>query len=181
MLGHVIAQDVGRALNPALVEGQMRGGATQGLGWALLEELAYDEHGQLVDRPFVDYALPTAAFTPLIDTEIVEVPGARGAVRRQGRRRGARVGVPGAVANAVAAATAGVRHEAAADDARAGLAGDCQWRRWRSVPGGIGPEVASWGCRLSARGRCAPAAPWRRLGKRRWRRGGMGLDRGPAT
>ena len=47
VLAHVIAQDVGRALNPALVEGQMHGGTAQGIGWALLEELAYDENGQL--------------------------------------------------------------------------------------------------------------------------------------
>ncbi len=45
LLRHVIAQDVGRALNPALVEGQMRGGATQGMGWALFEELGHDEDG----------------------------------------------------------------------------------------------------------------------------------------
>ena len=48
LLRHVIAQDVGRALNPALVEGQMRGGATQGMGWALFEELDHDEDGRLL-------------------------------------------------------------------------------------------------------------------------------------
>ena len=64
VLGHVVAQDVGRALNPALVEGQMRGGAAQALGWALWEELAHDEHGQLVTATLVDYALPTAAMFP---------------------------------------------------------------------------------------------------------------------
>ena len=50
LLAHVVAQDVGKALNPALVEGQMHGGAAQGIGWALLEELAYDEDGQLQRR-----------------------------------------------------------------------------------------------------------------------------------
>src|SRR5262249_31954782 len=54
VLGHVIAQDVGRALNPALVQGQMQGGTAQGLGWALLEELAHDSHGQLTTGTFVD-------------------------------------------------------------------------------------------------------------------------------
>ena len=63
VLGHVVAQDVGRALNPALVEGQMRGGTTQGLGWALLEELVHDSHGQLTTGTFVDYAMPTAVDT----------------------------------------------------------------------------------------------------------------------
>ena len=109
LLGHVIAQDVGRALNPALVEGQMRGGATQGLGWALLEEMAYDEHGQLVSGSFVDYALPTAVFTPVIDTEIVEVPAPEGPFGAKGVGEAPVIGVPGAVANAIAAATHGVR------------------------------------------------------------------------
>ena len=88
VLGHVVAQDVGRALNPALVEGQMQGGTTQGLGWALLEEIAYDEHGQPVAGSFVDYAMPTAGGVPWIDTRDRRGPRARGPVRRQGRRRG---------------------------------------------------------------------------------------------
>ena len=109
VLGHVIAQDVGRALNPALVEGQMHGGTTQGLGWALLEEIAYDEHGQPVAGSFVDYAMPTAGGVPLIDTEIVEVPAPEGPFGAKGVGEAPVVGVPGAVANAVAAATGGVR------------------------------------------------------------------------
>lgn len=109
VLRHVIAQDVGRALNPALVEGQMRGGTTQGLGWALLEELAHDSHGQLTTGTFVDYALPTASITPPIDTEIVEVPAPEGPYGAKGIGEAPVVGVPGAVANAIAAATGGVR------------------------------------------------------------------------
>jgi CO/xanthine dehydrogenase Mo-binding subunit len=109
VLRHVIAQDVGRALNPALVEGQMRGGATQGLGWALLEEIAHDDHGQLVTGTFVDYAMPTAGLTPPIDTEIVEVPSPDGPYGAKGVGEAPVVGVPGAVANAIAAATGGVR------------------------------------------------------------------------
>jgi CO/xanthine dehydrogenase Mo-binding subunit len=109
VLGHVIAQDVGRALNPALVEGQMQGGATQGLGWALFEELAYDEHGQPIAGSFVDYAIPTAGGVPRIDTEVVEVPAPDGPFGAKGVGEAPVVGVPGAVANAVAAATGGVR------------------------------------------------------------------------
>jgi CO/xanthine dehydrogenase Mo-binding subunit len=109
VLGHVIAQDVGRALNPALVEGQMCGGTAQGLGWALLEELSHDGHGQLTTGTFVDYALPTAAFTPWIDTEIVEVPAPEGPFGAKGVGEAPVVGVQGAVANAVAEATAGAR------------------------------------------------------------------------
>ena len=109
VLGHVIAQDVGRALNPALVEGQMQGGATQGLGWALLEELAYDEHGQPVAGSFVDYAMPTAGGVPPIDAQVVEVPAPDGPYGAKGVGEAPVVGVPGAVANAIAAATGGVR------------------------------------------------------------------------
>ena len=101
VLRHVVAQDVGRALNPALVEGQMHGGAAQGLGWALLEEMVHDSQGQLVTGTFVDYSLPTARTVPAIDTEIVEVPAPEGpyeprawarhrwwAPGRRGQRRG---------------------------------------------------------------------------------------------
>jgi CO/xanthine dehydrogenase Mo-binding subunit len=109
VLNHVIAQDVGRALNPALVEGQMRGGATQGLGWALLEELAHDSHGQLTTGTLVDYPLPTATIVPSIDTEIVEVPVPEGPYGAKGVGEAPVVAAPGAVANAIAAATGGAR------------------------------------------------------------------------
>ena len=78
LLRHVIAQDVGRALNPALVEGQMRGGAAQGMGWALFEELGHDEDGRLLTGSFLDYAIPTAERVPEIETLIVEVPAPDG-------------------------------------------------------------------------------------------------------
>jgi CO/xanthine dehydrogenase Mo-binding subunit len=109
VLAHVIAQDVGRALNPALVEGQMRGGTAQGLGWALLEAVLHDEHGQLSTGTLVDYAMPTASVVPFIDTEIVEVPAPDGPFGAKGVGEAPVVGVAGAVANAIAAATGGVR------------------------------------------------------------------------
>jgi CO/xanthine dehydrogenase Mo-binding subunit len=108
LLRHVIAQDVGRALNPALVEGQMRGGATQGMGWALFEELGHDEDGRLLTGSFLDYAIPTAERVPEIETLIVEVPAPDGPFGAKGIGEAPVVGAPAAVANAVAAAT-GVR------------------------------------------------------------------------
>jgi CO/xanthine dehydrogenase Mo-binding subunit len=108
LLRHVIAQDVGRALNPALVEGQMRGGATQGIGWALFEELVHDEDGRLLTGSFLDYALPVAERVPEIETLIVEVPAPDGPYGAKGIGETPVVGAPAAVANAVAAAT-GVR------------------------------------------------------------------------
>jgi CO/xanthine dehydrogenase Mo-binding subunit len=109
VLAHVIAQDVGRALNPALVEGQMQGGTVQGLGWALLEELAHDDHGQLTTGTLVDYAMPTAEGTPPIDAQIVEVPAPEGPYGAKGVGEAPIVGVAAAVGNAIAAATGGVR------------------------------------------------------------------------
>jgi CO/xanthine dehydrogenase Mo-binding subunit len=105
LLKHVIAQDVGRALNPALVEGQMRGGATQGIGWALFEQLDHDEDGRLLTGSFLDYALPTAERVPEIETLIVEVPAPDGPFGAKGIGEAPVVGAPAAVANAVAAAT----------------------------------------------------------------------------
>jgi CO/xanthine dehydrogenase Mo-binding subunit len=109
VLGHVVAQDVGRALNPALVEGQMHGGTTQGLGWALLEEIGYDQQGQPIAGSFVEYAMPTSGVVPAIETEIVEVPTPEGPYGAKGVGEAPVIGVAGAVANAIAAATDGVR------------------------------------------------------------------------
>ena len=105
LLGHVIAQDVGRALNPALVEGQMRGGVAQGMGWALFEQLDHDEDGRLLTGSFLDYAIPTAERVPDIETLIVEVPAPDGPFGAKGIGEAPVVGAPASVANAVAAAT----------------------------------------------------------------------------
>jgi CO/xanthine dehydrogenase Mo-binding subunit len=108
VLRHVVAQDVGRALNPALVEGQMLGGVTQGFGWALYEQLAFDDSGQLRTGSFVEYAVPTIDTVPPIDLEIVEVPAPDGPFGAKGIGEAPVIGVPAAVANAIAAAV-GVR------------------------------------------------------------------------
>ena len=108
LVHHVVAQDVGKALNPALVEGQMRGGVTQGIGWALFEELAHDEDGRLLTGSFLDYAIPPADRVPEIETLIVEVPAPDGPFGAKGIGEAPVVAAPAAIANAVAAAT-GVR------------------------------------------------------------------------
>jgi len=109
VLGYVIAQDVGRAINPASIEGQLQGGATQGLGWALREAMVYDETGQLLTGTFLDYALPMAPDVPAFETIIVEVPSADGPYGARGIGEGPVCGAAAAVANAIAAAT-GVRY-----------------------------------------------------------------------
>ena len=69
-------QDAGRAIHPDYVEGQMQGGAAQGIGWALNEEYVYDGDGVLENPGFLDYRVPVASDLPMIDTQIVEVPNA---------------------------------------------------------------------------------------------------------
>ncbi len=105
VLAHVIAQDVGKALNPALVEGQMHGGTAQGIGWALLEELNHDENGQLRGGTFAEYALPSTDQVPAIETLIVEVPAPDGPFGAKGIGEPPVCGVPGAIANAIFAAS----------------------------------------------------------------------------
>ena len=67
-------QDVGKAIHPSYVEGQMQGGASQGIGWALNEEYIYDKEGHLQNAGFLDYRMPVASDLPMIDTVLVEVP-----------------------------------------------------------------------------------------------------------
>lgn len=98
-------QDVGRALNPALVTGQQLGGAAQAVGWALREALVHDEHGQLVSATFLDYGLPRAEDIPALATSYVEVPAPDGPFGAKGIGEAAVVGGAAAIANAVAAAT----------------------------------------------------------------------------
>lgn len=71
---YVAAQDVGHALNPPLVEGQILGGAVQGLGFALYEEMTYDDNGQLLTGTLMDYSMPKADQVPPIEVILVEVP-----------------------------------------------------------------------------------------------------------
>ena len=68
------AQDVGRAIHPSYVEGQIQGGAVQGIGWALNEEYIYDDRGRLENPGFLDYRMPVASDLPMIDAVLVEVP-----------------------------------------------------------------------------------------------------------
>ena len=73
VLSYTAVQDAGKAIHPAYVEGQMQGGAAQGLGWALNEEYIYNDEGVLENPGFLDYRIPVCSDLPMIDTEIVEV------------------------------------------------------------------------------------------------------------
>jgi CO/xanthine dehydrogenase Mo-binding subunit len=74
ILRFVVAQDVGKAIHPSYVEGQMQGGVVQGIGWALNEEYIYDKQGRLDNAGFLDYRCPVASDLPMIETVMVEVP-----------------------------------------------------------------------------------------------------------
>jgi CO/xanthine dehydrogenase Mo-binding subunit len=74
ILRYVAAQDVGRAIHPSYVEGQIQGGVVQGIGWALNEEYIYTAKGQLDNAGFLDYRCPVASDLPMIETILVEVP-----------------------------------------------------------------------------------------------------------
>lgn len=76
VLRYTAAQDAGKAIHPSYVEGQLQGGAVQGIGWALNEEYIYDENGILQNPGFLDYRIPLASDLPMIDAIVVEVPNA---------------------------------------------------------------------------------------------------------
>lgn len=97
----VMAQDVGRAVNPLAVSGQMMGGAAQGAGWALCERLVYDDDGQLLTGTLMDYAVPKALDLPPIETILVERPSDYAPHGVRGVGEPPIIATAGAIANAV--------------------------------------------------------------------------------
>jgi CO/xanthine dehydrogenase Mo-binding subunit len=73
VLCYTALQDVGKAIHPSYVEGQLQGGVAQGVGWAINEEYVYDPEGRLLNASFLDYRMPTALDLPMIDAVLVEV------------------------------------------------------------------------------------------------------------
>jgi carbon-monoxide dehydrogenase large subunit len=103
----VTVEDVGRAINPALVHGQAHGAAVQGLGGAFLEQLVYDDAGQLLTGTLADYAMPVASAFPSIEAiTLEEAPSTLNPLGAKGAGEGGIVAVGAAAANAVAAALA---------------------------------------------------------------------------
>lgn len=103
-----IAYDVGRAINPMLVDGQLVGGMAQGLGGALLEEFVYDSEGQLLTGSFMDYLLPSSMEVPPVEIVLTEdAPSPLNPLGVKGAGEGGTVGVGAALANAVCNALGG--------------------------------------------------------------------------
>ena len=90
VLRYVVVEDIGRCINPLLVHGQAVGAAVQGIGSTLLEELVYDDNGQLLSGTFMDYLLPTSQDAPPIDDVVLEeAPSALNPLGVKGRGRAA--------------------------------------------------------------------------------------------
>ena len=105
ILKYICVQDVGKAINPTLVEGQMQGGSVQGIGIALSEQLVYGEDGRLLNPSLLDYRKMTAIDLPKIETVIVEVPTPDGPYGAKGAGEPPIVPGPAALANAIRDAT----------------------------------------------------------------------------
>ncbi len=73
ILRYTAVQDVGKAIHPSYVEGQLQGGVAQGIGWALNEEYLFDAEGSMENPGFLDYRVPVTSDLPMIDTVLVEV------------------------------------------------------------------------------------------------------------
>jgi carbon-monoxide dehydrogenase large subunit len=105
---HVIVHDCGRVINPMIVDGQIHGGAAQGVGEALMEEIVYDENGQLLNASLLDYLLPTAMDVPDFAVSHIETPTIDGLGGFKGVGEGGLIGTVPAVVNAVADALSGI-------------------------------------------------------------------------
>ncbi len=103
---YVVVEDCGVMLNPAIVEGQVRGGVAQGIAAALYEELAYTEEGQLQSASLIDYLVPTAAEIPALEIHHLETPSQFSETGAKGMGEGGTIGAPACIASAVADAVA---------------------------------------------------------------------------
>jgi len=105
---YLVVDDVGHAINPLIVRGQVHGGVAQGVGQAVLERTAYDkESGQLLSASFMDYALPRAEDLPEIEVDLIEVPCETNPLGVKGAGEAGAVGSPPAVMNALVDALSG--------------------------------------------------------------------------
>jgi len=101
ILRYTACQDVGKAVHPSYVEGQIQGGVAQGVGWALNEEYFYDENGTLKNSGFLDYRMPTCLDLPMIETILVEVANPGHPIGVRGVGEVPIVPPPAAIANAI--------------------------------------------------------------------------------
>jgi carbon-monoxide dehydrogenase large subunit len=109
VIQHVGIDDVGRVINPMLVDGQTHGAIVQGLGQALMEDSIHDlKSGQLLTGSFMDYALPRADNVPFFEVHCHEVPAPNNPLGIKGAGEGGTTGAPPAIMNAIVDALRGV-------------------------------------------------------------------------
>jgi CO/xanthine dehydrogenase Mo-binding subunit len=101
ILRYTALQDAGKAIHPSYVEGQVQGGAVQGIGWALNEEYFYNNEGQMLNSTFLDYRMPISLDLPMIDTVIVEVANPGHPYGARGVGEASLIPAMGAIANAI--------------------------------------------------------------------------------
>ena len=101
ILRYTATQDVGKAIHPSYVEGQIQGAVAQGIGWGLNEEYFYDDKGTLRNSGFLDYRMPTCLDLPMIETILIEVPNPGHPVGVRGVGEVPIIPPPAAVANAI--------------------------------------------------------------------------------
>ena len=101
VLRSTLFQDVGKAVHPDYVAGQMQGGVVQGLGWALHEEYVYNAEGRLLNTSLLDYRMPTALDVPNTETVILETPNPGHPYGVRGVGEASILNPPAAVANAI--------------------------------------------------------------------------------
>ncbi len=102
ILRYVAVEDCGRVINPLVVDGQVCGSVAQGLGGALLEEIVYDESGQLLTATLMDYLVPSAPDVPDIETHHLEIESRNSLGGFRGVGESGTIGAPAAIANAIA-------------------------------------------------------------------------------
>jgi len=107
VLRYVIAEDAGRMINPMIVEGQLRGGAAQGVAKALFEEMVYDSEGQLLNASLMDFLMPTMSEICNIEVAHLESPSPLTAGGMKGCGESGIIGSPGAIGNAIVDALGG--------------------------------------------------------------------------
>ena len=108
VLRYIVVDDVGKAVNPMIVRGQVHGGVAQGFGQAVMERTSYDpQSGQLLTGSFMDYALPRAADLPDIEVDLIEVPCTTNPLGVKGAGEAGAVGSPPAMINAIVDALSG--------------------------------------------------------------------------
>jgi carbon-monoxide dehydrogenase large subunit len=98
---YIVAEDAGVLINPMIADGQVHGGVAQGIGNALLEEIVYDETGNILSTTLADYLPPTAHEIPAIELHHMETPSTQSITKAKGLGEGGGIGAPAAVINAI--------------------------------------------------------------------------------